>query len=302
MSSFESELIRWLNERLPRHTSVPVGIGDDMAAVRSTGEVMWITSDMLLDGVHFDSNRVSFESIGRKAMACGLSDCAAMAVRPLAATVSVAWPRNGSLDSAKAVYEGMIAVANEYDVAVAGGDTTIWSSPCAIDVTVLAEPYPSITPVRRGGAKAGDRLYVTGPLGGSIRQKHLHFTPRVREARVLAESFGPRLHAMMDVTDGLSLDLWRMCQASGVGAELSESHLERAISDDARAIAREDGRSALEHALSDGEDFELLLAVDPSIEATPEFLIEVGRITREGFAIKCLDGRVEPAEPRGYWH
>lgn len=302
MASFERQLVEWLERRLPKKSTLLLGIGDDMAGVRSESETLWVTSDMLLDGVHFDSTRHSFESIGRKALACSLSDCAAMAVRPLAATVSLAWPQSRLIDDAMALYEGMIALANEFDVALAGGDTTSWTFPCAIDVTVVAQPYAGIAPVRRNGAKVGDYLYVTGPIGGSILGKHLSFTPRVAEARMLAEFWGNGLHAMMDISDGLALDLWRMCRASNVGAMLDESLLENAISSDARALAARGTRSALEHALSDGEDFELLLAANPSATNPPCALLKIGRVIQEGLKIERRGGGTEVLEPEGFLH
>ncbi|MCH7813364.1 MAG: thiamine-monophosphate kinase, partial [Planctomycetes bacterium] len=265
-----------------------------------------VTSDMLLDGVHFDTTEHSFEQIGRKALACSLSDCAAMAVRPVAATVSVAWPVGGDVEGMKRLFEGLWQVANEYGCAIVGGDTTSWRSPLAVDVTVLAAPYAEHRPVRRSGARVGDTLYVTGPLGGSRLGRHLSFKPRVGEAHSLAMHLSPHLHAMMDLSDGLSLDLHRMCEASGVGAELAEALLKRVISDDARRVADADGSDPLDHALSDGEDFELLLAVGddasepPSIEDV--FLHPIGQVTAGGVSIKRGDGTAAPLAAQGYEH
>lgn len=302
MARDELQFVEWLRGRQESHPSVPIGIGDDMAMLQLASNRLLVSSDMLLDSVHFDLRRHTPAQAGRKAIACGLSDCAAMAVRPVAVTVSVAFPDAFSRADAESLYEGIFALASQFDVAVVGGDTTRWQHPLAIDVNVVAEPYEGITPVKRSGARAGDRLYVTGPLGGSATSHHLSFTPRVLESRSLASELGERLGAMIDITDGLSLDLWRMCKASGVGATLDEPLLQKIIRDEARRLSTTDGRSALDHALSDGEDFELLLAVHGEGEIGSVPLHPVGLVTASGFNIERAGGACEPLEPKGYVH
>ena len=218
MAGVELEFVEWLRRRSPGvGEGVLLGIGDDMAILERPGGPILIASDMQLDGVHFDTSRHELADIGRKAAACCLSDCAAMAVRPIAMTVSVAHPRAWSLEQAQALASGVETVARAHHAPIVGGDTTSWDQGLAIDVSVLAEPFPGIDPVRRDGARPGDRLFVTGPLGGSLRGKHMRFQPRIAEAREIASVVGGRLHAMIDVTDGLALDLHRVCVASGVG-------------------------------------------------------------------------------------
>ncbi len=322
MAGIELELIEWLRRqgggkahrsfkpaRMPTRgatgsSTIPLGIGDDMAIIDLSFGRLLVSSDMLLDGVHFDTKRHGLSLIGRKAIACGLSDCAAMAVEPRAATVSVALPSGMSLVSAQTLLAGMRAIADEFNLALVGGDTTSWENSLAIDVAILATPYPGIEPVRRSGATTGDILFVTGQLGGSLLGRHLTFTPQVALARNIAEALGDRLHAMMDLSDGLALDLWRMCQASGTGATLEESRLEAVISPDARRAASADRRSPLDHALSDGEDFELLLAVDPeaSLHGLLPPLQAVGTVIASGLCIVRPDGRTCPLEPKGYAH
>ena len=315
MANGELELIRWLQKRGgPARWPVVLGIGDDMAMVgvpgggSEDGGTALITTDMLLDGVHFESGKHTMEQIGRKALACSLSDCAAMAVQPIAATVSVAWPASTTIDDAKRLFEGIWKIADEFDCAVVGGDTTSWrsqSAVLAIDIAVIATQYPGHPVIRRSGARPGDTLYVTGPLGGSRLGRHLTFTPRVREARSIAAATGPHLHAMMDISDGLSIDLHRLCEASGVGAELVAGLLEQVISDDARQAAQ-DGKAPLDHALDDGEDFELLLAVGgdapepPAIEDV--YLHPIGTVVAEGVSVKNRDGSTRPITPRGWEH
>jgi len=284
---------------------VPIGIGDDAAAVRLDGSLVAITADMLLDGVHFDTRRHSYAQIGRKAVACSLSDCAAVACEPRAATVSLALADAMSPDDAKSLYHGMAGIADEFGCAIVGGDITSWPGKLAMDVAMLAEPMSPRGPVRRCGARAGDTIYVSGPLGGSLTGKHLSFVPRLDLASRLVRE--PALHAMMDISDGLALDLHRLCTASGCDAELSAARLEQVISEAARRLAREDGRPPLEHALSDGEDFELLV-VGGQLEPERFGLSPVGRVIprstpdRSAIVMCHDDGQREPLEPRGYEH
>lgn len=298
----ELQFVEWLRGQCRKSAAVKLGVGDDMAVLKMPAGQTLVASDMLLDGVHFDTRRHTLQQIGRKAVACSLSDCAAMAVEPVAATVSVSLPAKTTFSDAKELYNGVLGIADEYGLAIVGGDTTSWKHPLAIDVAVVATPYEGIEPVTRSGARAGDGLFVTGHLGGSLLGRHLTFTPRVREARVLAETLGRRLHAMLDISDGLALDLWRMCQSSCVGAALDEQLLERVISEDARRAATADGIAALDHALADGEDFELLLAVGGEIAHPPVTLYPIGRITEANLVVRRTDGKVEPLEPRGYVH
>jgi thiamine-monophosphate kinase len=279
-----------------------LGIGDDMAVLRIEGATVLVTADMLLDGVHFSTREHSLEAIGRKAVVCSLSDCAAMAVRPLAATVSVALSGGMGLSDAQRLVEAMRRTCDEYDCDLTGGDTTRWPHPLVIDVSMIAGVYPAVEPVLRSGARPGDVLAVTGPLGGSLAGRHMTFTPRVREARRIAEALGADLHAMMDISDGLSLDLARMCEASGTGARLDERDLEAVISDAARSAG--DRRPPLSHALDDGEDFELLAAVAPA--EAPRLrelgLYRIGGVTEAGLSIVDRGGGTRPLEPRGYDH
>jgi thiamine-monophosphate kinase len=302
MAHDELELVAWLREKQRFHPEVALGIGDDMAALALRADFTLIASDMLLDGVHFDSGNHGPPQIGRKALACALSDCAAMAVRPVAAIVSLAIPSSMSLAEVKSLYEGMFALAEECDTAIVGGDTTRWGHPLAIDVGVVAAAFEGIDPVTRCRARPGDRLYVTGKLGGSLLGAHLSFVPRLREAEGLARELDHCLHAMIDISDGLALDLWRLCGASGVGAVLEERHLAEVINDDAERAAAADGRPALEHALSDGEDFELLFAAAPEAEISACPSLPIGVVTDSGLQIRGVDGTMRDLEVRGWVH
>jgi thiamine-monophosphate kinase len=235
-------------------------------------------------------------------MAVNLSDIAAMAGRPVAAVVSVGLPRTGGRALDEELYRGLREVADAFDTAIVGGDTNCWEGGLVISVTVLGEASER-GPVTRAGARPGDWLLVTGPLGGSIRGKHLDFTPRVREALRLHAAAD--LHAMIDVSDGLAADVAHICQESRCGAVLRASSIP--ISEDARRMG--DDLSPLAHALGDGEDFELVCAVAPDdgrrlLQTQPVpgvTLSHIGECVAEGLWLE-EDGQRRPLEPRGYVH
>ncbi len=321
MDKSENNLVAWIASRFPvppvaAQSGVRMGIGDDMAMVATPGDAALATADMLMDGVHFDAAVHSPEQIGRKALAVSLSDCAAMAVQPRYALVSVALPNAWSIEQAQRLFVGMESLARAFDCAIVGGDTNSWSGPLVVDVTVLADAYTGIAPVRRDGAVPGDGLFVTGKLGGSLSGHHLAFTPRVDEARWLAERLGNDLHAMMDLSDGLATDAPRMAKASGCGFVFDAEAIESVVSDAAVAAASEDGRSAIRHALEDGEDFELLFAAAAgamsgltprdSMEVDGEFAgcwTGVGDVVQTpGVRLRAADGRETNLAGGGWQH
>jgi thiamine-monophosphate kinase len=283
---------------------VLLGPGDDTAALRVHGDrPLLVTTDMLLEGSCFlleGPGAATPRQVGRKAMAVNLSDVAAMAGRPFAAVVSVGLPRRGGRALAEEVYLGLREVADQFATAVVGGDTNTWQGPLVLSVTLLGEATER-GPVRRAGARPGDWLLVTGPLGGSILGKHLDFTPRVREALELHARAD--LHAMIDVSDGLAADVNHLCEESGCGAVL------RAESVPIAPAALGNGRSPLEHALGDGEDFELVfaLAADDARKLLAEQPVAGIRLSHVGECVAAglwLEeaGRRRPLEPSGYVH
>ncbi|MCB9849810.1 MAG: thiamine-monophosphate kinase [Phycisphaerales bacterium] len=295
--------MRWLHGAAGIPQAGAVGIGDDMASLRVSGTIL-VSCDLLLEGTHFDPAQSAWHDIGRKAAGCGLSDCAAMAVQPVAATVALVWTRGRDVAEARELMGGVIAGLAAFDCVLIGGDTTSWTHPVAIDVTIMAQPFSGIEPIRRDGAKPGDRVCVTGKLGGSILGRHLTFKPRVHEARALAAALGDRLHAMMDVTDGLAIDLDRIAEASRVGAVLDERLVELVASDAAHELAARDGRSVRDHVLGDGEDFELLVIGELNAEEVERLgLLCVGEIVDgSGLVLRDTNGATTPLAAMGYEH
>ncbi len=163
----EREFIRWLGERLPRSLRGPLSLADDAALVElAAGQRVVATVDMLTEGVDFVWRQDSPERVGRKALAVNLSDLAAMAAKPLAGVVALALPREEGLELAQRLYEGLIPLAERYDLTIAGGDTNTWNGPLVISITLLGTVGES-GPLLRSGAQPGDAIVVTGSFGGS---------------------------------------------------------------------------------------------------------------------------------------
>lgn len=315
----EFKLIEWIRQNgKADNSTIQTGIGDDMAVLEIGGKKILLTCDMLLEGVHFTLEgrhtragagmrkpKATLEQVGYKAMACSLSDCAAMAALPWCAVVSVALPNSLTMANAQQLHKGLQQAAQKYNCPIVGGDTTSWDKPLAINVTILAKAA-GIEPVLRSGAKVGDIIFVTGELGGSLAGKHLEFTPRVRKARMLAGMVD--LHAMIDVSDGLSQDLNHICTESGVGAMINQPDLP--ISDAARQSA-----DPLQAALNEGEDFELLFCVNAQdaqklLAHWPQKsnvkLTCIGEIiTLKGESnifLRNAEGNLNPLMPKGWEH
>ncbi len=306
----EFALIDWIRQREQSRTSpwTKQGIGDDCAIlVPSPGADLLVTTDMLMDGRHFRLEEDGPEAVGYKALGVNLSDIAAMAGVPRAAVVAVALPRLGAVSVAKGLHIGLRKLAEQFDVDLVGGDTNAWDGPLVVSVTVLGEATERGA-VSRAGARAGDAILVTGPLGGSLcAGRHLRPAPRINEALALHRA--APLHALIDISDGLCSDLAHiLAESSGLGAVLDAASIP--IHPEAYEMSRRDGILALDHALNDGEDFELcvvlaaedaarLMAAPPA----PAALYRVGEIARApGLQLRTEDGGLRPIEPKGFDH
>ena len=255
----EFDLIARLTKTLPSNEQVVIGAGDDCAVLDlgNSNELTLFKTDAVVEGIHFTSETEP-ERIGRKALARCLSDIAAMAGKPVAALITLALPKKFSPDFIDRIYDGLKTCAQQFGVAIVGGETTTNPDQILISISLIGT-VPRGKQILRSGAKAGDALFVTGELGGSLAGRHLEFEPRLAEARWLADHFP--IHAMMDVSDGLAGDLRHILNASGVGAELLKSAIP--VSRAARLHAKQgsSAKPAVIAALTDGEDFELLFTV-----------------------------------------
>ena len=297
----EFSLIDWIRQQQSSSAALEVGIGDDGAVILPQDSRTVVVADMLMEGTHFVFPDASPQLAGRKALAVNLSDMAAMLAIPELAFVSLALPRTNGREIGEGVMEGLQALADEYDVVVAGGDTNAWDGPLVINVTVTGQ---SESPVLRSTAKAGDWIFVTGQLGGSIRGHHLNFNPRVREAFEIRDAVDS-IHAMIDLSDGLSSDLHHILSSSKVGAEIFAQRIP--ISS---RVTEEAFEKSLQHALNDGEDFELLFTVSEDtgrklLQRTFDFdLTHIGQITPRAneLTIEYADGARRNLPAGGFSH
>ena len=254
------------NQGLPDRVLIPPG--DDMGAIRIGAPggqaLVLVTVDQVAEGVHFDLGTTGLEKVGRKAVMRSLSDIAAMAAVPCGAVLAACLPRGFGTARARALFDAAAAAAKAFDCPLVGGDICMWDQGLVLTVTAFAEPG-GIEPVRRQGARAGDAIYVTGTLGGSLQtidgsSHHLDFEPRIALARALARQY--ELHCMIDLSDGLGQDLGHLCRASGLGAVIYERDLP--ISAAARVASAGKDTTPWYHALCDGEDYELCFTVNAS--------------------------------------
>lgn len=283
----EDELVRRLVRGRCGGEGVVEGPGDDCAVVHAPrpGRHLLLKTDTVVEGVHFTAGTPA-PLIGRKALARVLSDFAAMAATPRHALVTLIAPPETPVRRVLDLYRGLHALARRFGVAVVGGETARGGQ---LIVTVsLSGDAPAAGWVRRHGARAGDRLYVTGRLGGSLSGRHLRFQPRLAEAQWLARRLPVR--AMMDLSDGLAKDLPRLAGGAGLGFEIDQDTLPCAP-----------GCSPAQ-AWGDGEDYELLLAVDPGVRPAA---LTAWRKTFPRLSLTCI-GRLtdtphRSAGPKGGW-
>jgi thiamine-monophosphate kinase len=277
----EWDLIAALSREFgPAPPQVILGIGDDCAALalNRTDYLLW-TVDTLVEGVHFDLAYTSLSQLGWKSLTVNLSDIAAMGGEPRQALLSLGWPPARDRRLALEFAAGLAQAAREYGVAVIGGDTV--ASPGGLIVTVtLTGQVPAAQMLRRSGAKPGDLIFVTGPLGEAaagleILRQGLSLAPDLQEPLIEAH-LRPRPHlqagsllarqglasALIDISDGVATDLYHICQAGGVGARINRTGVP--VSPRVQAAAPHLGRDPLDLALTGGEDYLLLFTCPPA--------------------------------------
>jgi thiamine-monophosphate kinase len=297
----ELGLIKRLTRGIALDRSVIKGAGDDAAVIAWTAKkYLLYTCDMLVEDVHFKRQAATPFQIGWKALGRNISDIAAMGGFPRYAVVSLALPAGIPVRFASGVYRGIKKLASSFGVNIVGGDVSR-SGKVVIDVALIGEVEKRRL-VTRSGAKKGDLIFVTGSIGGSIKGRHLDFMPRVDEARELVKNF--KVHSMIDITDGLLLDLWRVLDASGVGGRIRQDRI---------PVSRNAG--SFDSAVRDGEDFELLFTMGPRqakklIRNGPASIKTkfslIGEIVDKRYGLRIVreDGRAEKvdAKKKGYLH
>lgn len=281
---------------------VPVGIGDDAAVVRNRSDRSVLCCDPVVEGVHFERG-TPLHLVGRKAVNRNLSDLAAMGARPDWLLVSMVLPRRLLAAERGALLRGLRAAARAGGCQVVGGDVATHRGPLVVTVTAIG--HLEGRALVRAGARTGDTLHVTGPLGGSRAGHHLRFRPQLREGLWLARQRG--VHAAIDVSDGLLLDLETMLLASGgLGAEIDAAAVP--IRPAALRLAGGDCDRALRRALGDGEDHALLWSQAASTvlprggPLTAAARRPIGRVVRQRGLWLIAGGRRQRVEATGYRH
>jgi thiamine-monophosphate kinase len=282
----EFDLIAKMRERLGAHDErIVVGSGDDAAAVRPGGAIVVTSTDAFVEGVHFRLATTSLQDLGHKCLAASLSDLAAMGADPGEAYVALGLPAHIGEREVLELVDGMGVLAATYGTAICGGDVTR-SAELFVVVTVTGYVAAEDDLARRDTARPGDLIGVTGALGGSgagrlllerkhpgmdpaagehLLQRHLRPVPLLRAGRALAAAGA---HAMIDVSDGIASDALRICERSGVTAEIRLADLP--VEDGVADVARDHGLVPLEFAATAGEDYELLFTAPPAARADIE--------------------------------
>ena len=311
-----AQIRRWAG-RSARPTRTAIGIGDDCAVLRlDPGLDTLVTTDFTLEGIHFRREWHPAESVGHRSLARGLSDIAAMGGEPVAAFLSLALPRDLPQTWVGRFARSLISLVERYYVTLAGGDTAESPDGIVADIIVVGT-VPKGKAVLRSGARPGDRIYVSGELGGSAAAivemrtrpkkrlrprdypRHFYPEPRVELGRSLREQGWAT--AMIDLSDGLSTDLAHICEESGVGAEVDAEQIPRAqVGKPARPVD-------LDLAVHGGEDYELLFTVRPGRRVPAQIaglaLTRIGRITRsERIILRNAKGVGCELAPRGWEH
>ena len=304
----EREIITWLKSIFPGQPPLLVGIGDDAAVLEIGFSRLVVTTDAIVDGVHFETADHSWQRIGHKSVAVNLSDLAAMGATPLAIVIALVLPIGTTIEQVRQLYVGISEICERWQVSIAGGDTNFSTGPLTISATAMGVLRADQQPWLCCGAQVGDAILVSGSFGGSILTKHLDFEPRCDLARDIGNRFA--VHAATDVSDGLLFNLGVILRASDCGADLDLSAIPISAAAHQLASAAADHQSALWHALYDGEDFELILVVDREqanvIMADPRLanqLTRIGTVTESlGIRGRELKGNVKVLDDHGFTH
>jgi len=296
----ESKFIDWLKTTLDEQTCTNPGIGDDAAVFATpSGMKQLVTSDCLVDRVHFDIASTPMNLIGRKCVGASISDIAAMCGLPTYVIISIVAPKSFRLNDLKQLYDGMLSISNSYNCSIVGGDFISHDGPLAINVTVLGQAKQEQLRFRFG-TDANDHIFVSGALGGSRRGHHLTFEPRVELGQILGDNAD--VHSVTDITDGLVIDLHSILSAGNYGATLIESDIPTS-----KHLVN--GQTAVEAALYDGEDFELLFTASSEYAGHLENNAGVIPITKIGyvtqnpeFLLLTESGETKALDVRGYSH
>jgi thiamine-monophosphate kinase len=304
------------------------GIGDDCAVFHSSsGRVLLLTTDMLVEDIHFLPNTITPYHLGRKAIAVNLSDIAAMGGRPLVALISLAIPAKTEVEKIQELYRGMREICGLYSVNIVGGDTVASPDNLIINISLIGDADEQEV-LYRSGARPGDKIYLTGTVGdssaglsilkreispqeslcGHFIKAHNEPEPLIKTGKVIAES---RLaSAMIDLSDGLLSDLGHICEESRVGAVLSKDKIP--LSQELKSLAAHAGFDPLDFALSGGEDYVLLVTVPAAKtqdfelayrDSTSSPVFVIGDIREEkGIGIMNENGSVQDLAPEGFDH
>ncbi len=323
----EFDFIAQIQKQFPsKHDFVSLGIGDDAAAFfPSQSCLSLLTTDTLIEGIHFSRAYSSFEQVGMKAVAVNLSDIAAMGGRPRSFLISLGIPNNIGFLDLKQLYRGIKKASRPLDLALIGGNTTRTSGPFFIAITLYGE-LPKKQMIARHTAKVGDAIYVTGTLGDAaagldclkegravkgysqlIRRQRC---PQARTTEGMCIAKTGIASAMIDISDGLSADLGHIMNQSGVGAELTRTQIP--LSPALKRYAKENKMDAFDFALYGGEDYELLFCVPPGKENKLVQLIKsdllqatrIGKICskKEGLFTRGVDKKRQALRTKGYDH
>lgn len=304
----EFNLIRSFKQGISiKNPAIAVGIGDDAAVIKcGTKKFILLTTDSLIENIHFSLDLLTPYQIGEKAMAVNLSDIAAMGGIPKYALASVALTPETSVAFANDLYRGIAETAAKFAVAIVGGDTTRSPKDMMINISLFGEVTEAFL-VCRSGAKAGNKIFVTGHLGAitaaRLSGKHISTLPLINEGREIIKKFKPT--SMIDISDGLSSDLVHICEASRAGAKIYEEAIP--ISNETGMTAKKIGKAPLKLALEGGEDYQLLFTAaarkDESLFLPGVPISEIGEITKKK-ELLLIDrkGNSHQLIPAGYDH